>query len=171
MHEQPAARFALALRALDLRPGQRVLEIGCGHGVAVSHLCAALEGRGHVTALDRSPAMAAAAQRRNAEAVAAGLVTVVCEAIQDARLPGTFDRVLAVRVRELWTDARVLPRVRGWLAPAGLLCIVLDSPAGAMPETAARRVRAALAASGFDEIATAEDPGGGAVALTATAAP
>jgi len=56
---------------LDLQPEDRLLEIGCGHGVAVSLVCETLEG-GSITAIDRSPTMIETARRRNAEHVAAG---------------------------------------------------------------------------------------------------
>src|SRR3712207_8974057 len=49
----------------------RLLEVGCGHGVAVSLVCERLT-TGTITAIDRSPKMIEIATRRNRQHVDAG---------------------------------------------------------------------------------------------------
>jgi len=66
-----SARLQAVVEQRDIRPGDRVLEIGCGHGVAATLICERLES-GRLTAIDRSAKMIAAAGRRNTAHVAAG---------------------------------------------------------------------------------------------------
>lgn len=164
----PAPRFAAALRALDPRPGQRLLEVGCGHGVAVTLLADAVGPDGRVHAIDRSPSMIAAAGRRNAGAVADGIVTFATTTVQDAELPdAAFDGVLALRVRELWTDAVVLPRIARWLRSDGRVCVVLDAPRPAGAETATRRLLDRLGEHGFRDVRADPAPTADVVSVTA----
>src|SRR5215203_4347097 len=68
---KPSERFVWAVDALALDPADRVLEVGCGHGVAVSLVCERLKS-GRITAIDRSKKMIEIAARRDRERVAAG---------------------------------------------------------------------------------------------------
>jgi cyclopropane fatty-acyl-phospholipid synthase-like methyltransferase len=96
--DRPAERIVWAVGTLDLAPDDRVLEVGCGHGVAVGLICERLEG-GSVLAIDRSAKMIAAAERRNAEHVAAGRATFRAAALHEADLgEGLFDKVLGIHV-------------------------------------------------------------------------
>ena len=112
---------------LGLRPGERVLEIGCGHGVAASFV---LEAGATLTAVDRSPKMIEAAARRNAAWVAAGTAEFLVTELESLDLgERRFDTILAVRVRLFHRDP---PRARGlaegWLAPGGRIVAAFDEP-------------------------------------------
>lgn len=58
-----AGRIAL-IRTLDLRPGERVLDIGCGTGLSIPFLAQAVGAEGEVVGLDRSDAMLAQARQK-----------------------------------------------------------------------------------------------------------
>jgi SAM-dependent methyltransferase len=116
-------RWAVSL--LGVRPGDRVLEVGFGPGVAIAALARA--GAGHVYGVDHSAVMLRQASRRNAAAIRAGRVTLV-NAPAD-RLPaafdGPFDAILAVNSLGFWpAPAERLADLRRRLAPGGRIAIV-----------------------------------------------
>ena len=114
---------------LAIRPGDRVLEIGCGHGVAATFVCERLDG-GRLTAIDRSPKMVDAAAHRNAAYVEAGTAEFLIAALEDADLGDRrFDVVFAVRVGLFHREPERAHRLAGrWLAPDGRLRAVFDAP-------------------------------------------
>lgn len=110
---------------LGLRPGQHVLEIGFGPGVALAH--AALVGPGVVHGLDASPTMVRDASARNAAAVRAGRVRL--QQGDAAALPyenGAFDAAFAIHCLYFWAQpAAVLRELRRVLTPGGRLALTL----------------------------------------------
>jgi len=122
-------RLEAVVDALDIRPGDRVLEIGCGHGVAATLVCERLDG-GSYTAIDRSAKMIAAARKRNAAHVEAGTAEFLVAALEDADLGDRrFDHVFAVRVGLFHREpARARALARRWLAPGGGVSAVFDPP-------------------------------------------
>lgn len=60
-----AARFAsMILRALEIRPAARVVEVGCATGHLTRALARRLDLEGHLTALDEAPAFVAEARAK-----------------------------------------------------------------------------------------------------------
>jgi ubiquinone/menaquinone biosynthesis C-methylase UbiE len=114
---------------LQVGPNDRVLEVGCGHGVAATLVCERLEG-GHLTAIDRSPKMIEAARRRNAAYVEAGKAEFLVAALEDLDLGDRrFDKIFAVRVGLFHRDPERARRMaERWLAPGGTLLAVFDEP-------------------------------------------
>jgi SAM-dependent methyltransferase len=87
------------LRFCRIAPGWRVLEVGTGTGVVARDLAALVGPRGHVTGVDRSRVLLAAARRRAREAGLAGRLRF--RRGDAAALPlaaGRFDCALAVTV-------------------------------------------------------------------------
>ena len=126
-----AARLVWAVETLDVQPDDRLLEIGCGHGVAVSLVCERLT-TGRITAIDRSPAMVAMARSRNAAHVASGKAVICAGSLGELELGDErFDKVFAVRVGLFWKrPTRELAVVKRALAPGGALYVFYDTPTG-----------------------------------------
>jgi ubiquinone/menaquinone biosynthesis C-methylase UbiE len=122
-------RLQRVVDRLDIQPGDRVLEIGCGHGVAATMVCERLE-TGRLTAIDRSRKMIAAAARRNAAHVDAGRAEFLVGTLEDLDLGGRrFDKIFAARVGLFHREpARARALAEQWLAPGGTLLAVFDEP-------------------------------------------
>jgi ubiquinone/menaquinone biosynthesis C-methylase UbiE len=124
-------RLRSIVEQLSIRPSDRVLEIGCGHGVAATLVCQRLES-GHLTAIDGSEKMIEAAKRRNAEQVEAGKAEFIVATLEELDLGDRrFDKIFAIRVGLFHRDP---DRARGlaerWLAPGGEVVSFFDAPAG-----------------------------------------
>jgi len=122
-------RLRAVVDRLDVGPADRVLEIGCGHGVAATLVCERLQS-GRLTAVDRSARMIAAAARRNAEHVASGRAEFLVAELEALDLgERRFNLVFAVRVRLFHTEPeRARSLVEPWLAPGGRLLTFYDTP-------------------------------------------
>ncbi len=122
-------RIARFVAAMDIRPGDRVLEIGCGHGVAAGLVCERLT-TGRYVAVDRSAKMIAAAHQRNLAHVQAGRARFIVAALESLDLGDErFDAVFAMRVRLFHDQPEDAARLaRRWLAPKGALFVQYDEP-------------------------------------------
>ena len=168
-------RLVWAAGVVAPQPGERVLEVGCGHGVLVSLLA---ERAGLVVGVDRSPAMVAAAGRRNRAAVQAGRVELQAALVQDTDLGADpFDVVVSFNVRAFSDPAQeatwdVVDRV---LAPAGRVLVAFsvmtpgtdDDVVAAVSRLAGAR---GLVAAGVHRRAVGEGIGSAAVELRRPAA-
>jgi SAM-dependent methyltransferase len=86
------------VQELDAQPIDRVLEIGCGHGVAATLVVARL-ATGRYLGIDRSAKMIEAATIRNRIHIDAGKAEFHQSTIEDFRPGGErFDRIFAINV-------------------------------------------------------------------------
>lgn len=122
-------RLRLVVARMNILPDDRVLEIGCGHGVAATLVCERLRS-GPFTGVDRSRKMIDAATRRNAKYVAAGKAEFIVAKLEEVDLGDRcFDKIFAVRVGLFYRDpggARSL--AERWLALGGQVFTVFDPP-------------------------------------------
>jgi SAM-dependent methyltransferase len=130
-----SSRLAAIVEALPLSPGLRVLEIGCGPGVAARAVAERL-GKGHVLGIDRSAKAIAQAIAGSKAEIASGRLHFRQVAVEDFELEEgerPYDIAFAVRVGALdgrYPEAGRLARqrIRRALVKGGLLYIDGGNP-------------------------------------------
>lgn len=162
MPSKPSPRIEAAIALLDPRPGEHLLEIGCGTGQAIEAVLAR-QPAARIVAIDRSDNAVARARVVNATTIATGRVEVLSGDIERAPVsPGGFDRVFAIRVNSFWTRPGIaLPHVAASLRPGGALWIVYDAPSAKVVDPivaslkafGAQHIRSTTAAGAFAIVA------------------
>ncbi len=121
------AQRRATLAALDLRTGERVLDLGCGPGLLAAEMAGRVGASGLVHGADISPDMLAIAARREVSAGAARLALSTQDAGALTLPDAAFDVVVCTQVYEYVADMpAALAQVRRVLAPGGWL-VVLDT--------------------------------------------
>jgi cyclopropane fatty-acyl-phospholipid synthase-like methyltransferase len=106
MAHETAAANRVALDLLDLQPGDRVLEIGFGHGRSLAAAMAKVAD-GIVAGIDHSEVMLRIARKRNSSALLAGRMELTLG--DSERLPyrdGRFNKIFAMHTIYFWSDPR-----------------------------------------------------------------
>jgi ubiquinone/menaquinone biosynthesis C-methylase UbiE len=116
------ARNRWTVDLLDVRPADRVLEIGCGPGLALTHaLERATEGK--VVGVDHSALMIEQAGRRNAAALRRGALELQTGGLETlAGQDRAFTKVFSVNVAQFFPDKAAAYRtLAGVMAPGGVI--------------------------------------------------
>jgi cyclopropane fatty-acyl-phospholipid synthase-like methyltransferase len=170
MAGKASERLRWAVDTLSVQPDDRLLEIGCGHGVAVSLVCEKLSG-GHITAIDRSAKMVEMAKARNAEHIAAGKATILMADLRDVDLGNQrFDKIFASHINLFWQHPkRALAIVKRLLTPGGAFYLISQPLSASRVHDVATQAIANLEGNGFSivEMTTEAIKGGPIVSLMA----
>jgi SAM-dependent methyltransferase len=153
------ARNRWAVRLLDVQPTDRVIELGCGPGVAIAAL-ATRAVRGLVVGVDHSQVMIRQARRRNRTAVRAGRVRLIHAPVESLSISdGPFNAALAVNTVGMWPDPTA--RLRGLarlLRPGGRIALVSQprcpGATAATSAAAANELAGLLTEAGFEDLRT-----------------
>lgn len=144
MEAQLAPVSAIALPALDARPGQRIIDLGCGGGTTTEALARAVGQTGRVTAVDISEELAARARARVAGMAQAEVI--VGDAAVHPFATGAYDALFS-RFGCMFFEEPVaaFANLRAALKPGGRVVLVAwgarrDNPWGTLPVVAAETV-------------------------------
>ncbi len=110
-----------AVQALDLKPGDRVLDIGCGTGHNFRDIAKAVGPTGLVVGTDLSHGMLSEVEGRP------NLRLVQAAASQTVFKPATFDAILSTYVISTILDEEILGPLCRALKPGGKLVIADDT--------------------------------------------
>ncbi|MDQ3653699.1 MAG: methyltransferase domain-containing protein [Chloroflexota bacterium] len=148
--EKIASRFIWALELLDIQPDDRILEIGCGHGIAVSVIGDMLD-QGRVTAIDRSYDMVELARQKNQGHLKSGKAVIQPVSLDRADFGDErFDRIFAINVSLFEQQAdRGLDIVKRALVPGGRLFVIFQPPNSSNTSQLADRTIRNLEVNGF----------------------
>ncbi len=141
MAQSLSARLKTIVDALPLKPGMRVLEIGCGPGAAGRAIADRVGGDGHVLAIDRSAKAIAQAQASSQTQIASGRLSLRHVAAEDFELEpdeAPYDIAIAVRVgaldgRHPEAGRRATRRIAAALTSQGRLFIDGGDPLREIP--------------------------------------
>jgi ubiquinone/menaquinone biosynthesis C-methylase UbiE len=153
------ARSRWAAQLLDVQPTDRVIELGCGPGLAIVVL-AAQATQGLVVGVDHSPVMIRQAGRRNRAAVKTGRLRLIQAPVESLSInDGQFDAALAINTVGMWPDPPVrLREIARLLRPAGRIALVAQprrpDATSASSEAVARELAELLAEAGFEHVQT-----------------
>ena len=116
------SRNAWTVDLLRLRPGDRVLEIGCGPGLAIA-LAAAQATKGKIIGIDHSPVMIRQAEMRNRQAIEEGRVELIVGGLDRLeRMVDRFDKIYSVNVVQFLANrAAFFTQASAMLKPASVL--------------------------------------------------
>ena len=150
MAEPVAARFTWAVDMLDIQPDDHVLEIGCGHGVAISLVCDRLVD-GKISAIDRSVDMIALATQKNQQHIRSGKADIQAQALEHVDFTDQrFDCIFAINVGLFEQQAdRGLDVISNMLATDGRLFVFYQPPHSEKTALLANRTVANLEANGY----------------------
>ena len=113
---------AKAVALLDLSPGNRALDVGCGPGGSLPYLRDAVGPSGEVVGVEISHEVAINAQRR-IDRHGWSNVQVIAASAQTVRLTGRFDGVLMFAAPDVYASPEALANILPHLRPGARIAV------------------------------------------------
>ena len=113
----------VAVEALPVRPGETVLDVGCGTGLCFGLLLAKAGPGGHIIGIDESPEMVRLAQERVARSRWLNVAVIRARA-EDADLAVTADAALFCAVHDILQSERALQNIVAHLRPGAWVAAI-----------------------------------------------
>lgn len=168
MADQHRSENLWTVRALDVQPTDKLLEIGFGPGFAIQEISRHLT-TGMIAGVDFSQTMVNSAKRRNAQAMKAGRVDVRCGDV--TQLPfadSTFDKAFSINSIYFWLDPLAAFReLRRVIKSGGLLLITflpserwdnVPAPTADFRPYSSVEIQALFTQAGFSSLRIEADP-------------
>lgn len=149
-------RIRWTLSLLDLKPADRILEIGFGPGIAIE-LLSRDAAAGLIVGIDHSEVMVRQASRRNAAAIRNGRVILqVGSASAPPACAEPFDKIFTINSIHFWNEpVECLAGLRALLRPGGLIAVTIQprsrSSSDATTRTIGEEIVGNLVQAGFSE--------------------
>ena len=112
-----------AIDLLQLKPGDAVLDVGCGTGLAFSLLEQAIGPQGRIIGIDQSPEMLARARER-VETNGWKNITLIQSRIEEAAIPGQADAALFAFSHDISRSPEAVENVVQHLKPGSNVAVV-----------------------------------------------
>ena len=106
-----------AIERLQLKPGEAVLDVGCGTGLSFEPLLQKLGDKGHIVGIEQCPEMMEKARERIAEAGWTHQVSLLEASAQDAQWKGRADAAIFHFTHDVMRSPTALDNVLAHLRP------------------------------------------------------
>lgn len=150
-------RIQWTISLLDIKPNDRILEIGFGPGFAIE-LISKITSEGFIAGVDHSKVMVRHASKRNAKALRDGKVTLqLGSASNMPKFNEPFDKIFTINSIHFWNEPiDCLKGLRQLLRPGGLIAVTLQPRSRSATDTTTKEVGDELAknleCAGFTQV-------------------
>jgi SAM-dependent methyltransferase len=141
-------RIQWTISLLELKPNDRVLEVGFGPGQAIQ-LASKIAVSGFVAGIDHSEEMVRQATKRNGEAIRRGRVRLqLGSASNPPPFDGLFDKIFTINSIHFWTNpVECLEKLRKLLRPGGRIAVTMQPRSRAATDAATVKIGEEIAAN------------------------